>query len=257
MRLEGKTALITGSGRNIGKAIALTFAREGADVILNTRSNAEELEGAAVECRSYGVKAVPVLADVSDPEQAARLVEEGLAQLGKIDVLVSSVAIRPRKPILEVSNEEWHQVMAVNLHATFYLCKAVLPGMMERHTGSIIAIGGKSSLSSTPINAAVATSKTALWGLIRSLAVGMAPYGIRANMVMPASIETEKRYPEWYPESYYRHKVKGSAEFQHAHPLGKQGTPQDIANACLFLASNESSYITGDSIVCMGGRNLI
>lgn len=136
MRLENKTALITGASRNIGKEIALTFAREGADLILNTRSSEEELEDVAAQCRELGVKTHTVLGDVSDSARVSSMVEEGIEALGKVDVLVSNVAIRPHRPILEVTNEEWHQVLGVNLDSAFYLCRAVLPGMIERRNGT-------------------------------------------------------------------------------------------------------------------------
>ena len=113
MRLENKTALITGASRNIGKEIALTFAREGADVILNTRSSEQELEAVAAQCRELGVKAHTVLGDVSDSARVSAMVNEGIEALGKIDILVSNVAIRPHRPILEVTDEEWHQVLVI------------------------------------------------------------------------------------------------------------------------------------------------
>ena len=252
MRLKGKTALITGSGRNIGKAIATTFAREGADVVVNTRSNREELEAVASECRSYGVRVASCVADVSDPEQVSRLVEEGLSQLGKIDILVSNAAIRPRRPILEISNEEWRHVFAVNLDACFYLCKAVIPQMMERRQGSIIALGGMANVSGRPTTAMASASKMGLQGLMRVLAAELAPYDIRANMVMPGTIDTERRNPEWYLEVEQTPPTTPTSDPD--TPLGRQGTPQEIADACLFLASDESSYVTGDRILVMGGR---
>jgi 3-oxoacyl-[acyl-carrier protein] reductase len=155
MRLKGKTALITGASRNIGREVALTFAREGAGLVLNTRSSREELEAVAAECRELGVNAHAVLADVSDPGQVSRMVEEGVAALGRIDILVSNAAVRPHKPVLDISDEEWHRVLGVNLHATFYLCKAVLPGMMARRSGSIIALGGQAAITGRPDTAAV------------------------------------------------------------------------------------------------------
>ena len=150
MRLEGKTALITGASRNIGREVALTFAREGADLVLNTRSSQAELEEVAGMCRELGVKTHTAIADVSDATSVKRMVEEGIKELGKIDILVSNVAIRPHKPILEVSDEEWHTTLGVNLHSAFYLFKAVLPGMMERKNGSIIAMGGQSAITGRP-----------------------------------------------------------------------------------------------------------
>src|SRR5262245_17061959 len=129
MNLQGKTALVTGASRNIGRAIALAFSAEGADLLLNTRANRDELEAVAAECRKAGVRVVTALADVGDAAAVDAMVKKGLAELGAIDVLVCNAAVRPHKAIDETSIEEWHQVMAVNLHAAFYLSRAVVPGM--------------------------------------------------------------------------------------------------------------------------------
>ncbi len=160
MRLEGKTALITGASRNIGREVALTFAREGADLVLNTRSSEAELDEVAGKCRELGVKTHTVIADVSDAASVYKMVEDGIQALGKIDILVSNVAIRPHKPILEVTDEEWHNTLGVNLHSAFYLFKAVLPGMMERKNGSIIVMGGQSAVTGRPDTSMVTTAKT-------------------------------------------------------------------------------------------------
>ena len=255
MRLEGKTALITGASRNIGRQIALTFAREGADLVLNTRQSRPELEEVAGRCRELGVNTHLAMGDVSDPETAAGIVEEGIAALGKVDVLVSNVAVRPHKPILEISNDEWRQVMEINLFPAFYLIKAALPGMMERRNGSIIALGGQSAITGRPDTAMVTTAKTGLLGLIRAVAAEMAPYNIRANMVSPGSTDTTRAHPEWYPE--FQEVARGSETHVSGIPLGRQGTVQDIANACLFYASEESSYITGDRMNVVGGRYIV
>ena len=145
MRLQGKTTMITGASRNIGREIAITFAREGSDLILNTRSSKAELNEVASLCEGLGVKTYIVMGDVTDPDKSTQMVQEGINALGKIDVLVSNVAIRPHKPILEVSNEEWSSVMHTNLFPAFYLIKAVLPGMIDRKSGSIIALGGQAA----------------------------------------------------------------------------------------------------------------
>ena len=256
MRLEGKTALITGASRNIGREVALTFAREGADLVLNTRSSQAELDEVAGRCRELGVKTHTVIADVSDAASVNQMVEDGIKALGKIDILVSNVAIRPHKPILEVSDEEWHTTLGVNLHSAFYLFKAVLPGMMERKSGSIIAMGGQSAITGRPETSVVTTAKTGLLGLIRAVAAEMAPYNVRANMVNPGSTDTTRGNPEWYPE-FQAGVDRGSGEHLKSLPMGRQATVQDIANACLFFASDESSYITGDRLNVMGGRYIV
>jgi NAD(P)-dependent dehydrogenase (short-subunit alcohol dehydrogenase family) len=250
--LQGKTALITGASRNIGRAIALAYAAEGADLVLNTRANREELEAVAGECRKAGVRVVTALGDVGDAAAVEAMVKKGVAELGAIDVLVCNAAVRPHKAIDETSLEEWHQVMAVNLHAAFYLARAVVPGMKARRRGSIIALGGQSSVTSRPNTSAVTTTKHGLLGLIRALAAELGPFGIRANMVLPGYIDTERRYAEWYPE--FRQAPPGSSEQLEKIPLQRLGRPEDIAHACVYLASDASAYVTGDAIRVMGGR---
>ena len=252
MRLNGRTALITGASRNIGRAIALAYAAEGADLLLNTRANREELEGVAEECRKAGVRVATALADVGDSAAVEAMVARGLAELGAIDVLVCNAAIRPHKSLSDTSLEEWHHVLGVNLHSAFYLARAVVPGMQERRRGSIIALGGLSSVTGRPNTAAVTAAKTGLLGLVRALAAELGPFGIRANMVMPGLIDTERRYAEWYPE--FKKSPPGSPEQLKEIPLGRLGRPEDIAEACVFLASEASAYVTGDTIRVMGGR---
>ena len=229
-------------------------------------SNREELESVAAECRKAGVKVVAELGDVADASAVEAMVARGVATLGAIDVLVCNAAIRPHKAITETSLEDWHRVLSVNLHSAFYLARAVIPGMKERKRGSIIALGGLSSLTGRANTAAVTTAKTGLLGLVRALAAGahdhrfdvldvraeLGPFGIRANMVVPGFIDTERRYAEWYPE--FRQAPPGAPEQLKEIPLRRLGRPEDIADACVFLASEASSYVTGDSIRVMGGR---
>ncbi len=252
MRLKGKTALITGASRNIGRAIALAFAAEGADLALNTRVNREELEAVAAECRKAGVRALPLLADIADAAAVAAMVAQAVTELGAIDVLVCNAAVRPHKALTETSLDDWHRVLAVNLHSAFYLARAVVPAMKERGRGSIIALGGMSSVTGRPNTVAVTTAKTGLLGLVRALAAELGPFGIRANMVVPGFIDTERRYAEWYPE--WRQAPPGAPTQLKEIPLGRLGRPEEIAEACLFLASDASAYVTGDTIRVMGGR---
>jgi 3-oxoacyl-[acyl-carrier protein] reductase len=250
--LKGKTALITGASRNIGRAIALAYAAEGADLVLNTRANRDELEAVAGECRKAGVRALPVLGDVGDAAAVESMVKQGLAEFGAVDVVVHNAAIRPHTSIEETSLEDWHRVMAVDLHAMFYLARAVVPAMKARRRGSIIALGGQSSVTSRANTSAVTTAKHGLLGLIRALAAELGPFGIRANMVLPGYIDTERRYAAWYPE--FRQSPPGSNEQLERIPLRRLGRPEDIAHACVYLASDASAYVTGDTIRVMGGR---
>jgi 3-oxoacyl-[acyl-carrier protein] reductase len=252
VNLKGKTALVTGASRNIGRAIALAFAAEGADLVLNTRVNRDELDAVADECKKAGVRVLPLLGDIGDPAAVDTMVRQGLAELGAIDVLVCNAAIRPHRSIDETSLEEWHRVMAVDLHSAFYLARAVVPGMKERKRGSIIALGGQSAITGRPNTTAVTAAKSGLLGLIRSLAAELGPFGIRANMVIPGFIDTERRYADWYPE--FKERAPGAPEQVKEIPLRRLGRSEDIADACVFLASDASSYVTGDTIRVMGGR---
>lgn len=252
MRLEGKRALITGASRNIGRAIALAFAAEGADLVLNTRINADELEAVAADCRKAGARVVSALGDIGDASAVETMVTRALSELGAIDVLVCNAAIRPHTPITEISVDDWHRVMAVDLHSAFYLARAVVPGMKARGRGSIIALGGQSAITGRPNTAAVTAAKSGLLGLVRALAAELGPFGIRANMVVPGFIDTERRYAEWYPE--FKQTPPGDAAQLKEIPLRRLGRPEDIADACVFLASDASAYVTGDTIRVMGGR---
>ena len=249
MQLQGKTALIAGAGRNNGRQIALTFAREGADLVLIARAKSAELEQTARECEALGVKALPLLADVGDYAQATRAAQQGLERFGKVDVLVCATGIRPHNNFWDFSCEEWHCVFNVNLHSTFYLAKTLAPQMIERKAGSIIALGGKASMTSEKHAAAIVASKHGLYGLIKSLALELGPHGVRANLLALATIKTQRINPEWYPDGLEQNDpaIKPMG-------LGRAGTTQEVANAALFLASDQSSYITGDRMLCMGGR---
>jgi 3-oxoacyl-[acyl-carrier protein] reductase len=248
MRFQGKTALISGAGRNIGKAIALAFAREGADVIPVART-AGDVAQVGRECEGLGVQALPVAADVSKHEDVERVVQQSLQRFGKVDVLVSVVGLRPHRPFWDFSYDDWQQVFNVNLHSTFFFAKALAPSMIQRQSGSIVALGGMSSVTAMrPGIGAVAASKHGLYGLIKAMAVDLGQYRIRANLIAVGNIDTERRNPEWYlPGEEMR------PEHQHL-ALRRNGYPDEIANAALFLASDEASYITGDRIACSGGR---
>lgn len=261
MRLKGKTALIAGGSRNIGRRIALTYAREGADIVLAART-LDDLQEVVRECRALGVSAMPVAVDVGDPRQAKSLVEQSLQEFGKVDTLVSCAALRPHKPFWEISDDEWLGVFAVNLHSTFYLAKALAPSFIKSRTGgSIIALGGIASMTGQPLRAHVVASKTGLYGLIKALALELGPFNVRANLIAVGMIETERRNPEWYPEGGGVPHGKSGTESDGSAvgtdgttPLGRIGTPQDVANVALYLASDDSSFVTGDRVICAGGR---
>jgi NAD(P)-dependent dehydrogenase (short-subunit alcohol dehydrogenase family) len=253
-QLQGKIALVGGAGRNNGKAIALAFAREGADLVLVARERKQELDEVAHECGKLGSKVLPLLCDVSDHEQVERTVKQGLDHFGHLDVLMCVAGRRAHQDFWEISYEEWHKTFAVNLHSAFYLAKAVAPSMMKRGKGgSIVALGGMASVTSQPQRAHVIASKTGLYGLIKALALELGPYNIRANLIALGMIDNVRANPEWYPERsatagrYTEEELAGSA-------LKRVGKPQEVANVAVFLASDQSSYVTGDRIMCNGGK---
>ena len=264
MRLKGKTALISGCAINNGRTISLTFAREGADLILLDRME-DQMKQVAKECESLGVKALPIVTDVSKYEEINRAVEKGLKQFGKVDVLVCVAANLPMKFPWDFTYDEWHYTFALNCHSTFYLAKALAPSMIERKSGSIIALGGSSALTcTTPYTTAVAASKHGLHGLIKGLAQAFGPHGVRANMLSLANI-AQNVYNQ---KSYEIRDTEGKAvlhtglardpnvtdeEKKKRSPLRRQGTQDEVAKVALFLATDDSSYITGDRIVCAGG----
>jgi len=252
--LEGKTALIAGAGRNNGKAIALAFAREGADLILVARERRAELEAVSRECQALGAKTLPLIADVSDYTQVNSMVQQGLDHFGQVDTLVNVAGRRPHQDFWDISYEEWHRVFEVNLHSTFYLAKALAPAMIKRGKGgSIMALGGLASLTSMPQRAHVTASKTGLYGLIKSLALELGPYNIRANLIALSLIANVRANPEWYPEkgagTHTAREMEGCA-------LQRTGRPEEVGNVAVYLASDLSSYVTGDRVLCTGGKGM-
>lgn len=250
-QLQGRIALVAGAGRNNGKAIALAFAREGADLVLVAREKKEALDEVAHECEKLGARVLPLLADVSEHEQVSRMAHRALDHFGRIDVLMGVAGRRAHQDFWEIGFEEWHKTFAVNLHSLFYLARAIVPSMMKHRSGSIVALGGLASLTAQPQRAHVVASKAGLYGFIRALALELGPYNIRANLIALGMIENVRANPEWYPGTqggaYTEEDLAGIA-------LKRAGKPQEVANVAVFLASDQSSFVTGDRIVCAGGK---
>src|SRR5215217_874057 len=243
-KLDGKVALVTGSGRNIGRATVLRLADEGAHVIVNARSNRAEAEAVAEEARARGVKALPILADVADRNQVNAMVDQALSEFGQIDILINNAAIRPHKPFREVTVEDWEAVQGVVLNGAFYTTKAVIDGMAERKYGRILYFMGEGAFAGGAGRAHVSAAKYGLVGLSRSLAAEYAPHNIRINIVSPGSIDTRRDNPEWY---------HGQVPNAGGIPMGRQGTVDEIAATCLFLVSDDGGFITGQTIHVNGG----
>ena len=244
-KLDGKVALVTGSGRNIGRATILKMAAEGANVVVNARSNQAEADAVAEEARAMGVKARAILADVSNKEQVDSMVSMAMAEFGKIDILVNNAAIRPHKPFLEVTLEDWEYVRGVVLDGAFYTTSAIMPSMVKNEYGRIIFFTGDGAFQGPPERAHVSAAKMGLVGMCRSLASEFAPKNIRVNVVSPGSIDTSREHPEWYPDAR-------PPDASHI-PMQRQGKVDEIASTVMFLISDEGGFITGQSIHANGG----
>ena len=244
-KLDGKVALVTGSGRNIGRATILKMAAEGANVVVNARSNQAEADAVAEEARAMGVKAMAILADVSNKEQVDSMVSTAMAEFGKIDILVNNAAIRPHKPFLEVTLEDWEYVRGVVLDGAFYTTSAIMPSMVKNEYGRIIFFTGDGAFQGPPERAHVSAAKMGLVGMCRSLASEFAPKNIRVNVVSPGSIDTSREHPEWYPDAR-------PPDASHI-PMQRQGKVDEIASTVMFLISDEGGFITGQSIHANGG----
>jgi 3-oxoacyl-[acyl-carrier protein] reductase len=243
-KFDGKVALVTGSGRNIGRATVLKLAAEGANVVVNSRANQAEADAVAQEARALGVKALSILADVSSKAHIDRMVSQAMDAFGKIDILINNAAIRPHKPFTELTVQDWEQVRGVVLDGAFYCTRAVIQSMVEHQYGRILFFMGEGAFGGGANRAHVSAAKMGLVGLARSLAAEFAAQNIRVNVVSPGSINTSRAHPEWY---------QGRVPSAAGIPLGRQGTPEEIAATCLFLVSDDSGFITGQTIHVNGG----
>ncbi|PKL11141.1 MAG: short-chain dehydrogenase [Spirochaetae bacterium HGW-Spirochaetae-8] len=242
MKLTGKTAVVTGAARGIGREIALRLAQEGAAVII---IDVRDADGIVRELHGSGFEAMALAVDITDFYAVQRAVRTIAAWRGTIDILVNNAGIIARGSILELTCEQWLKVMDVNVNGTFYWCKAVLPLMISKQYGRIVnitSIAGKmGDITAAP---AYGTSKGAVNTLTRSLARQMAEFGITVNAVAPHAIETDMS-ADWSDE-----KRKVVIE---SIPLRRMGTAREVADAVLFLASDEASFITGETLNVNGG----
>ena len=244
MQFAQRVVLVTGASRNIGRAIALAFAREGADVAVNAAAGAAEAEAVADEIRALGRRAVVCLADITDGAAVARMAAQVQQELGPVDVLVLNAAIRPESPILEMTYAEWRRVLDISLDGAYHCTRAFLPAMLARGWGRIITLGGLTSQRGQANRAHVAAAKGGLQGFTRALAVELGPTGVTVNMVAPGSIATGRATAE----AAARFAAAGQAS-----PVGRQGLPEEIAAACLYLASPLAAYVTGQTLNVNGG----
>lgn len=247
MTLDGRVAIVTGAGRNIGRATALELARRGAAVVVNARANRGEAEGVVGEIEALGGRAIAALADVGEQAQVNAMVDRAIEAFGRVDILINNAGMRAAQGIADMTAAQWRRVLAVNLDAPFFCAQAVAPGMMERGWGRIINVSGLNAFSGRAGWAHVCASKMGALGLTRALAAELAEYNILVNHIVPGAFDTTPP-PDQAPGA-----MPSAAARAAGIPLGRLGMPQEIATTCAFLASDDASFITGQTIHVNGG----
>jgi len=243
MEHSGKTAFITGGGKNIGRAIAINLASTGCNIVLNGNSDTGACEETAQILIEKGVKASIVMGNVGSADEVKRMASEALDQFGRIDILVNNAAIRPSKPFLEMEDHDWHRVLDIDLNSAFYTCRAFAGGMIEKGWGRIINITGMNAIHGYKGRAPVSAAKHGLWGLTKSLGKEFGPQGVTTNAISPGPIDT----------------AGDAAQREHILsmvpkvPLGRLGLPEEIAALTGFLCSNGGAFVNGQMINCNGG----
>ena len=240
--LKGKTAIVTGAAKGIGKAIAIAFAKEGCNIVLNYHSNVSD--ETIKEIEDCGVKCMPVQGDVSDFDFAKNFIKDVKKEFGTIDVLVNNAGISRYNTFTDISYEEWHEVMNVNLNSVFYVTKKALQYMIPEHEGKIINISSMWGLVGSANEVHYSTSKAALIGMTKALAKELGPSNIQVNCIAPGVIETDM----------LNDVDEDTIEMlKYDTPLMRIGKPMDIARCALFLASEGGDFITGQVISSNGG----
>jgi 3-oxoacyl-[acyl-carrier protein] reductase len=243
--LKGKTAFVTGAGHGIGREIAISLAKAGANVAVS--DVADSVFDAAKMVESLKVQALAIKCDVSNQGQVEAAKNQTVEKFGKIDILINNAGIYPQKAFMEMTDEDWNRVIRINLYGVFYCTKAFLPKMVERKYGKIVNL---SSIAGTvvgfPFLVHYSASKAAIAGFTKSLALEVAQSGVNINAIAPGAIDVGGMQAD---ETITAQVIK-------AIPIGHMGKPLDIANLVVFLASDESSYITGQTIICDGGYTL-
>lgn len=244
--LAGKVALVTGAGKNIGRMVALTLARDGATVVVNGRSDQGAVDAVVAEIEAGGGRALGWMADVAQEPAVAQMMEGVAAELGGIDILVSNAGLRRQTAFLEMDYAEWREILSVALDGAFLMARAAAPTMVARGGGAIVALSGISNHVGTPNRCHVSASKAGLEALMRALAVELGPHGIRCNCVAPGPVDTQRGASAGpMPTSL----LDGI-------PLGRKASVDDIAAAVRYLVGPEGAYVTGQTLHVNGGMFL-
>ncbi len=244
MRLEGKAAIVTGASRGLGRAIALAFAREGADVLVNYVAQEARAAEVSAAVEKLGRRAILQRADVSDAAQVRAMVQAAMAGFGRVDILVNNAGITLPKGLLETSEAEWDRVLAINLTGVFLCCQAVAEAMVAQGGGRIINIASTAGQAGILSGPAYCASKAGVLGLTKCLARAFAPHNVRVNAISPAMIDTEILY--WRTPEQWKETLESI-------PLQRLGSPDDLAEAAVFLASSGGNFVTGATIDVNGG----
>jgi 3-oxoacyl-[acyl-carrier protein] reductase len=239
--LQGQVAIVTGSARNIGRAIARALSDAGAAVVINAKSSAADADAVVREVQEAGGRAVAKIADVGQPEGAASLIDAAIAAFGRLDILVNNAAVRREIDFEKLDYQEWRAITATILDGAYLCAHAAARHLIAAGGGSIVNIGGLSSYTGAARRAHVIAAKAGLVGLTRALAHDLAPHRITVNCVAPGLIDTERRGPE--PAHHAKH----------ATLVGRRGTPEEIAAVVRFLCGPEARYITGQTLHANGG----
>ena len=232
--LAGRVALVTGAGRNIGRAIAVSLADAGASVVVNARNSRDEIQSVASQ-----INGLAVLADVTDEKAVERMVAQTLERFGKLDILVNNAAVRAVEPIESIDARRWREVTGVILDGAWNCARACLETLKKSDAGTIVNIGGLSAHTGAAGRPHVVAAKAGLVGLTRALAHDLAPYNITVNCVVPGLIDTQRTSPSAHPGR--------------ESPLGRRGKPEEVAATVRFLAGPGARYITGQTLHVSGG----
>ena len=239
-----RTALITGSGRNIGRAAALVLAKQGMNIVVNGSSNQDACEIVANEVREIGPKAIVVMGDVGDINALQDITSEAEKAFGRVDVLVNNAAVRPNSPFLETDEDEWARILDIDFHAARRLAKACLPAMIDNGWGRIINFAGMNAIHGYNGRAPVSVSKNASWGLTKSLAKEFGVKGITTNIISPGPIRPDEADPEM------RAHIEGMVG---RVPIGRLGEADEVAAMVGLLASEDGAFINGQLLQVNGG----
>jgi 3-oxoacyl-[acyl-carrier protein] reductase len=244
--LAGRVAIVTGSGRNIGRSIALALAEAGAAVTVNVRSNRAEADAVVKRIEKLGGQALAVQADVGEPSAVEKIVEATAKRFGRIDYLINNAAMRKEKALEQMSFADWREIMTVTLDSAFLCVKACLPHLKKSHAGTIVNIGGLSAHTGSKHRAHVVAAKAGIVGLTRALAQDLADDKITVNCVVPGMIATERAVGTPEPQ---HHQTRSTL-------VGRQGTADEVAAMVRFLCGPQARYITGQTIHVNGGAFL-